>query len=424
MKNLIPTVKGTRDFYPEDMAIRTWLYNMVRQVSESFGYQEYEGPMLETLDLYAAKSGDELVKEQSYVFSDRGGDLITLRPELTPSLSRMVAQRQKQLVYPLRWWSFGPFWRYERPQKGRSREFFQWNIDLLGADTPEADAEIIAILATFFRTIGLTPKDVIILVNNRLLMDKKISSLGVPADDKIRISNLIDRRKKMAEVEWEKNAAELGLNPSQLSNLKAILDNSELWREYPDLVRLLSALEAMGVSEYIRFDANIIRGLQYYTGTVFEAYDVTGDIKRSILGGGRYDNLLFDVGGEPLPAVGYALGDVIITLLLQRLGLIPTNLSKTTAQVLVTVFNEAGFPESLKLANQLRHAGINTACYPETAKLSKQLKYADRIGIPFALVIGPDELREDEVAVKNLADGSQQNVKRTSISSFIRDLNR
>ena len=424
MKNLIPTVKGTRDFYPEDMAIRTWLYNMVRQVSESFGYQEYEGPMLETLDLYAAKSGDELVKEQSYVFSDRGGDLITLRPELTPSLSRMVAQRQKQLVYPLRWWSFGPFWRYERPQKGRSREFFQWNIDLLGADTPEADAEIIAILATFFRTVGLTPKDVIILVNNRLLMDKKISSLGVPADDKIRISNLIDRRKKMAQVEWEKNAAELGLNPSQLSNLKAILDNSELWREYPDLVRLLSALEAMGVSEYIRFDANIIRGLQYYTGTVFEAYDVTGDIKRSILGGGRYDNLLSDVGGEPLPAVGYALGDVIITLLLQRLGLIPTNLSKTTAQVLVTVFNEACFPESLKLANQLRQAGINTACYPETAKLSKQLKYADRIGIPFALVIGPDELREDEVAVKNLADGSQQNVKRTSISSFIRDLNR
>src|SRR5512136_1852473 len=154
MKNIIPPVKGTRDFYPEQMIIHTWLYETVRQVSEQFGYQEWEAPLLETIDLYAAKSGDELVNQQSFVFQDRGGDLITLRPELTPSLARMVAARQKQLIFPLRWWSFGPFWRYERPQRGRTREFFQWNIDLIGSNSVQADAEIAAISAEFFRSIG------------------------------------------------------------------------------------------------------------------------------------------------------------------------------------------------------------------------------------------------------------------------------
>ncbi len=154
MKPTIQSVKGTRDYYPEEMAVRNFLYTTARKVSESFGYQEWDAPFLETIDLYAAKSGEELVKEQSFVFPDRGGDLITLRPELTPSLARLVAQRQKQLAYPLRWWSWGPFWRYERPQKGRTREFFQWNVDLIGVDTPEADAEMVAIAASFLQEAG------------------------------------------------------------------------------------------------------------------------------------------------------------------------------------------------------------------------------------------------------------------------------
>ncbi|PIW20510.1 MAG: histidine--tRNA ligase, partial [Anaerolineae bacterium CG17_big_fil_post_rev_8_21_14_2_50_57_27] len=154
MKNIIQPVKGTRDFYPEQMTIRTWLYDLLRQVSESFGYQEWEAPFLESLELYAAKSSEEIVREQSYVFEDRGGKMITLRPELTPSLARMVAQKQNELVFPLRWWSFGPFWRYERPQKGRTREFFQWNVDLLGPNSPESDAENVAVLATLFKTVG------------------------------------------------------------------------------------------------------------------------------------------------------------------------------------------------------------------------------------------------------------------------------
>ena len=171
MKKIIPPVKGTRDFYPEQMAVRAWLYSTARIVSESFGYQEYEAPLLESLDLYRARSGDELVREQAYVFADRGGDEVVLRPELTASLARMIAQRQSELTFPVRWWSFGPFWRYERPQRGRTREFFQWNVDMLGAETPEADAENVAVLAAFLQRVGLTPAQVLILVNDRRLME-------------------------------------------------------------------------------------------------------------------------------------------------------------------------------------------------------------------------------------------------------------
>ena len=177
MNRVVPPVKGTRDFYPEQMAVRTWLHDTARSVSESFGYQEYEAPLLESLQLYAARSGDELVREQAYVFRDRGGDEVVLRPELTASLARMVSQRQAQLTFPVRWWSYGPFWRYERPQRGRTREFFQWNVDILGAESPEADAENVAVLAAFLQRVGLTPKEVLILVNDRRLMEANFARL-------------------------------------------------------------------------------------------------------------------------------------------------------------------------------------------------------------------------------------------------------
>src|SRR5512139_3245039 len=198
MKPTVQSVKGTRDYYPEEMAVRNFLYTTARKVSESFGYQEWDAPFLETIELYASKSGEELVNKQSFVFPDRGGDLITLRPELTPSLARMVAQRQKQLVYPLRWWSWGPFWRYERPQKGRAREFFQWNIDLIGVDTPQADAEMAAIAASFLRESGLAPSQVQLLVNNRKLMDVELAVLGVARELRKDVFRVIDRRDKLS----------------------------------------------------------------------------------------------------------------------------------------------------------------------------------------------------------------------------------
>ncbi|OGO11102.1 MAG: histidine--tRNA ligase, partial [Chloroflexi bacterium RBG_16_47_49] len=353
MNSMIQSLKGTRDYYPEVMAVRSWLYATVRQVSESFGYQEYDGPFLEPVELYAAKSGDELVEKQSYVFEDRGGNMITLRPELTPSLARMIAQRQNQLAFPLRWWSFGPFWRYERPQKGRTREFFQWNIDMIGNGTPAADAELIAIIATFFRQVGLTPQDALIFVNNRRLMEVELKSLGVFENDLTSVFRLIDRKEKLSDDDWETYAGELGLTTDQIDGLKNLLANATLWQKSEALQDLFPAIRALGVEDFVQFSPNIIRGLDYYTGTVFEAQGIRGKVHRSILGGGRYDNLLSDVGGERVPATGFAMGDLVITLILEELDLIPEKIKHPAAQILVTTFDHTHLLESLSLTTEL-----------------------------------------------------------------------
>ena len=313
MKSIINTVKGTREFYPEEMAVRRWLYEQLQAVSHSFGYQEYDGPFLETIDLYAAKSGEELVKKQSFVFADRGGDEVTLRPELTPSLARMVAQKQRELTYPLRWWSFGPFWRYERPQKGRTREFFQWNADLIGADSPEADAELVSICVNFFKRVGLTTEQVEIVVNDRQLVDSELGKIGVSQELKPVIIRLVDRRDKMSADAWDGFALESGLTQQQLDGLKVMLADVNLWKNSENLTRFFAALAWMGVEEYVSFDPQIIRGLDYYTGIVFEARDRDKE-GRAILGGGHYGNLVGDVGGDPLPGVGFAMGDVMAGL--------------------------------------------------------------------------------------------------------------
>ncbi|MFN2299719.1 MAG: ATP phosphoribosyltransferase regulatory subunit, partial [Anaerolineales bacterium] len=288
------SVKGTRDYYPAEMAFRNWLYEGAREVSRAFGYQEFEAPFLETLELYAAKSGEELVKEQSFVFPDRGGELVALRPELTPSLARMVANRVGQLTFPVRWWSFGPFWRYERPQKGRTREFFQWNLDLIGVENSQADGEIAAVICSFLSRLGLTPREVTLRVNNRRLMDTALETLGIT--DAVRGSafRLIDKKEKMKTAAWEAHARELGWENRQISGLQKILDDRELWRQSSELAEFFEAVESFGVREFLEYDPSVIRGLDYYTGTVFEARDSNGEF-RAILGGGRYDNLVADV---------------------------------------------------------------------------------------------------------------------------------
>ncbi len=420
MKSKIQSVKGTRDFYPEQMALRNWLYANMKAASQMFGYQEYDGPFIETLDLYAARSGEELVKEQSFVFNDRGGDQVALRPELTPSLARMVAARQAQLPRPLRWWSFGPFWRYERPQKGRSREFFQWNIDLLGVDSPGADAELAAVAATFFRLIGFTAGEVKIQFNNRRLMDAEIGALGL-VEKKSSVLRLIDRRDKLSAEAWDKYAAELGVDAQQLGGLKALLADRDLWRKSDECVAFVEAAQALGVGDFLEYDPTVIRGLDYYTGTVIEARDREGEF-RAILGGGRYDNLVGDVGGDRLPGVGFAMGDVVIGLVAQKYGKVPP-LRPSPAEVLVTVFDKAGLAESLKLASELRAEGIRAEWYPEAAKLEKQLKYADATGVRFAVIVGPDEAKRGQVTLKELKDlpnRAQETFPRAQIAAEIR----
>jgi len=418
MSSKIQTVKGTREFYPEQMSLRNYLFEKLRAASQSFGYQEWDGPFLEPIDLYAAKSGEELVKKQSFTFEDRGGDVVTLRPELTPSFARMIAAKQNELTYPVRWWSFGPFWRYESPQKGRSREFFQWNIDMLGVNSPEADAELIAGAATFMRSVGLSPERAQIYVNNRRLMDSEFDALDIAPEKRLDVSNLVDRRTKMESEKWDAYTLELGLSQTQLDGLKIILDDYDLWKKSDELTRTFAALDALGVKEYVKFVPGIMRGLLYYTGTVFEAFDTSGSLKRSLFGGGRYDNLLADVGGQPLSGVGFAMGDVGMGIFLQESGLLP-EFAPSPAQVLVTVFDEKLAMQSFALAAELRNAGLNVMMYPEPAKLQKQFKFADKMKIKVVLVLGPDEVEKRLVVVKNLVNGEQVQVTREALVESI-----
>lgn len=405
MNDIVRSVKGTRDFYPKEMAIRRWMFEKMQEASRLFGYQEYEGPCIETIDLYAAKSGEELVNAQCFVFPDRGGDMITLRPELTPTLARMVAAKQNELNLPLRWWSFGPFWRYERPQKGRNREFYQWNLDLIGPKNVRADVEVVAVAATFFRLVGLDPSKVQILVNNRRLMDQTLNSIGIAVEFKELAFRLIDKIDKLSPTAWDTYAIEIGLSPEQLAGLKEILGDVNLWQKSDELKAFFEAAEWLGIRDYLEFDPKVIRGLAYYTGTVFEGRDTQKKF-RAIFGGGRYDNLVADVGGEALTGVGFAMGDSVIQLVLESYGCIP-NSFENLASVLVTLFGEEQVQNSYQIAGQLQQMGIPVLIYPETDKLAKQLKFADKMGIRLVIVAGPDELREGKITLKDLATREQ-----------------
>lgn len=416
----IPSVKGTRDFYPEQMAFRRWLYDSIRRVSESFGYMEYEAPLIERFELYAAKSGEELVNEQSFVFEDRGGDRIVLRPELTVSLARMIAGLKRDREKPIRWWSFGPFWRYERPQRGRSREFFQWNIDLLGVDSPFADAEIVAIISAFFNALGLTSEKVKILINNRRLADSQLKEAGFTSDVRGDLFRFIDRRDKLKKAKWHSYGRKLGLTVENIAAVEALLDDREAWKKSDELRAFFAACESFGISDYLSYDPTVIRGLDYYTGTVFEARD-TSEAERAILGGGRYDDLVADVGGDPLPGVGFAMGDVVLQLVLDANELSP-DLSVNPSHVLVTTFDETLLPASITLARDLRRARIKAEWYPTTDRLNKQLKYADRQSIPFVCILGPDEMSADSVTLKIMSSGDQMTVKRETLSEKIKSL--
>jgi histidyl-tRNA synthetase len=331
----------------------------------------------------------------------------------------MIAARQGELTYPVRWWSFGPFWRYEQPQKGRTREFFQWNIDILGAASPEADAELIAVAASFLRSVGLSTQRAAIYVNNRRLMESEFDALGILPEKRLDVSNLIDRRSKMEPGKWDEYALEVGLSEKQREGLKDILANYDLWQKNEELTRIFAALKAMGVKDYVKFDPNIMRGLLYYTGTVFEAFETSGSLNRAILGGGRYDNLLADVGGTPLSGTGFAMGDVVIGIILQENGLLPA-FAQTPAPVLVTVFNESLLLKSFTLAAELRDAGLNVMVYPEPAKLPKQFKFADKMKMKAALVLGPYEDTNGQVVVKNLLSGEQVAVARDGLVDMVR----
>ena len=409
MAQLIQKVKGTRDFYPEDWAYQKWLCEKFIGVGNLFGYREYESAILEYMALYLGKSNEEIVTQQTFTLSDRDDKQLVMRPELTPTLARMVAQKEGELTFPIRWQSYGRFFRYERPQRGRGRSFFQWNIDALGSDNYLADAEIIAIACTLFNHLGLGPEHATIRVNDREGMEGLIAkTLALSPKDIRPVFAAVDRIDKMPEEKFRAYLTDdLGLSAGQIDALYDLLHTADL-KFSPWLARIFEHLDKAGMSEFVELDLKIVRGFDYYTRTVFEAWAKTS-LRRALFGGGRYDNLTRQVGGKrEIPGVGFAVGDMAITELLKEIDAYP-RIAPPGACVFVAVFSEDLLAQSSAFADRLRCAGIATELHLTPGqRLDRQFRYADRQGIPFAAVIGPDEAVANTVVLKDLNNRAQR----------------
>ena len=409
VKTKIQPVKGTRDFYPEDLAFQNWLFEKIRAISESFGYQEYDGPILEPIELYLAKTSEELIKQQAFTLKDQKGRELVMRPEMTPSVARMVAAKSYELPIPARLFNIGTRFRYEAPQKGRLREFYQWDMDMFGANTPEADAELIAVAAEFFKTLGFTPDDVVIKINDRSLIETKFALLDIHKDKWLELTTIIDRKEKLSPEAWQESLAKLDLSDQQIAELETVLRDTDFSFESENLTRIFSTLEDLGYRDYVEFDPSIVRGLLYYSSTVFEAKDRHGEF-RSLLGGGRYASLVAEYGGQDLSGVGFATSDIIIQEFLAHHNKLP-DIKAKVADVLVVVVEEGAVRDALKVSTQLRLAQINTEFYPDpTVKLDKQFSFANKKGIPFVVIFGKDEMEKEIVTVKKMATGAQKQI--------------
>ena len=419
MTQLIPKVKGTRDFYPEDWAYQKWLCEKFIGVGDLFGYREYESSILEYIALYLGKSSEEIVAQQTFTLSDRDGKQLVIRPELTPTLARMVAQKEGELTFPIRWQSYGRFFRYERPQRGRGRSFFQWNIDALGSDSHLADAEMIAIACTLFNHLGLGPEHATIRVNDREGLEGLIAKkLALSPADIRPVFAAIDRIDKMPEEKFRAYLTDdLGLSAGQVDALYDLLHTADLGFS-PWLARVFEHLDKSGVIAFVELDLKIVRGFDYYTRTVFEAWAKTS-LRRALFGGGRYDNLTRQVGGKrQIPGVGFAVGDMAITELLKEIDAYP-QIEPPGACVFVTVFSEDLLAQSSAFAESLRRGGIATELHLTPGqRLDRQFRHADRQNIPFAAVIGPDEAAAKTIVLKDLENRAQRVFSQSDLSAI------
>ena len=404
----VARVKGTQDFYPDAWAQQIALREIMLAAGRGYGYREYEGPVIEYLDLYLGKSSEEIVTQQTFRIQDRDGKELLLRPELTPTLARMIAAREREITLPARWQSFGQFFRYERPQRGRGRSFFQWNVDLLGSESAVADAEVIQVACTLFQALGLGPEQVQIRVNDRAALEADLTgTLGVAAAQVRGVFAVIDRLDKVGAERAGGQLVELGLGEGQASELVAFV-GAPVGEPSPQLATIMEHLAIGGHDQYVRLDRAIARGFDYYTSTVFEAW-ATGDLRRAIFGGGRYDDLTRQVGGKQrIPGVGMAVGDLALFELLRALDRVPAPAAGGPA-ALVTVFDADLQPASARIAEALRRHGVAVElCLDPGQRLDRQLKHADRVGARHALIIGPDEAAAGTVVVKDLRRRSQQ----------------
>lgn len=421
--------KGTSDTYPEQMYARNYLFNIWREVANSFGYEEYDTPLIEEASLYRAKSGEELANNQLYSFTDKGGREIAIRPEMTPSLARIIASKRKELLFPLRLFNIGKYYRYEKPQRGRSREFFQLNIDILGVDSILAELEIIQFVMEVMKRLNAPKQSYELKINNRYLLDYLFEEiLGVGEGEKIRgdIMKAIDNYLKIKPEEFNDYLLEIGLNKKQAKNLEDFLkwDITKLKeiqkksKGARKIVQLFEKAKALNI-ENIRFCPYIVRGLAYYTGTVIEMFDIgSQENPRALFGGGRYDDLLEIFDEESIPAFGLGWGSITTMDYLETYNLLPE--PKPKAKVFVTFMDESFFDKSFEVANSLREKRIETEMQLTPIKLSKQLKYANKKAIPWVAILGEEEIKKNVILLKNMQTGEQESLTLEEIPTKIR----
>jgi len=412
---------GFRDFPPEDFALRSHIQSSWRRVSRRYGFSEYDGPPLEPLGLYVEKSGEEIVG-QLYNFTDTGDRAVALRPEMTPSLARILGDRSRGMSKPIRWFSMPQLFRYERQQRGRLREHFQWNVDIVGEGGVAADAEVLAVAIDGLRELGLGPEDFAARVSDRRLLGAVLRSAGVSEAHISAAFALIDKIERMPEGKAvDLLQADLGLEKAQAERLMGLLETTdldELLKRFggedevaPHLDRLttyVETLRSMGLGDFVQVDLRIVRGLAYYTGIVFELFDRKGEL-RAICGGGRYDRLLELVGGEALPAVGFGMGDVVLGELLSERGLVPEHAPSVEYFIVPVTADQR--PQALSLAHDLREKGRSVAYALRDQGVGKQMKAATREGARTVLILGPDEVAEGVVVVRDMTSGEESRIE-------------
>ena len=409
-------VRGTRDFYPEDMRLRNWLFNRFHEASLSHGFEEYDAPIIEHEDLYTRKQGEEIT-QQLYNFEDKGGRRVSLRPEMTPSLARMVMARSGALPLPIKWYSIPQCWRYERTQRGRGREHYQWNVDIWGMDGIEADVELLSVMVSLFKSLGLTSEDVVIKISSRKVLEEVLGSLGIVGESFAKTCVIVDKMDKLPAEAIATQLSDLGLDDDSISTIQAVLGISNLSdlggsldagsTASNELGALFSLIDSYGISDWVQFDASIVRGLAYYTGPVFEAHDRSGNL-RAICGGGRYDKLIGTLGGKDLPATGFGFGDMVIMELLSDKGLLPDTSSRVSD--VVFCMDESLRGAAMSVSSKLRESGRNVDLILESKKMKWVFKHVERTKAERLVMLMPDEWSSGRVRIKDLRTGDESDV--------------
>jgi len=395
--------KGVRDFYPEDQAIQNYIFGIWRKVAESFGYVEYGASILEPAELYEAKSSEEIVSEQTYTFIDRGERRVTLRPEMTPTLARMVAAQRRELAIPVRWYSIPNVFRYERPQRGRLREHWQLNCDLLGIAGVEGEIEVITLAHALMRSLGAKESDFEIRLNDRAALDALFDSQGLSEEQRKKMRRLLDKRDKIDN--FDALAEELLGKPFEVHRIGESAVSS--------LIERLRERNIRNVSH----DPSLVRGFEYYTGIVFELFDSNPENHRSLFGGGRYDNLLELFGAEKIPAVGFGMGDVTVRDFLETHKILPAY--RPTTDLALCIVGDAAIPFAEALAKEFRERGIRVAVDTTERKVGDKIKAADKQHIPYIIAVGEEEMQKGTFTMKTLADGTEATVTREEVAGYI-----